>query len=552
VINDPAARASAAPAQSSDGAGEDPFRTQLRDAFADRYHVNELLGRGQCSTTFAAVQADLGRHVALKVLHFDRGTRQELARRVADEVRISQGLADECLLVYSRFERRESVAVIVMPFMPGGSVEALLRGSASTPLARIQEIVRGIATSLDCLHRHGAVHLGLTPTNILFDSRGGPLIADRGVTNMMLEAEGAHGTRSSRARAYAAPEQRRKQKVDGRADQYALAVIAYELLTGHRRLEEDGVQTIQTLAPIEVLPDVPLRAGVPLYVNAALRRALSAGPANRFETTTQFADAFAGRAPDAVPGLPTSRADLRLLRRHRFAGISGALLAIFVIAIIVDPTLKANARAAWSAVSEHVPGSGKRVELSFDPGPAPAPAPNLPRAASAAGAAGASHAASAPQSRAGTRAASSPNPGHTVAEKPSEPTGSDPITIRLGSSSPSGGPTPSLPGGATTVAGGQAALRGTRLWFERVLNGTWFRGLSSSERAYVHVSVDRGATLVTVDGVPRGSTPATISVDPGHHTVAVHGALDYGAATTGVNASAGDTVSVSFHSVGRP
>src|SRR6185312_12395644 len=147
--------------------------------------------------------------------------------------------------------------------------------------------------------------------------------------------------------AYAAPEQRRGKHVDGRADQYSLAVIAYELLTGRRRIGFDSVEGIDTVAPIEVLADTPLRKDLPLYANLALRRALSASPANRFPTSTAFADALAGKVDTDVAGLPTKRADLRLTRRSRIAAGGVAFVGLLALVTALDPRLHAAARDAW-------------------------------------------------------------------------------------------------------------------------------------------------------------------------------------------------------------
>src|SRR6185437_16876677 len=132
------------------------------------------------------------------------------------------------------------------------------------------------------------------------------------------------------------PEQRRGKHADVRADHYSLAVIAYEMFTGRRRVGCEAVEGIDTLAPIEIHADAPLRQDLPLYANLALRRALSASPANRFPTSTAFAEALAGEATDAAIGLPTKRADLRLTRRRRVAAGFGVLVAVLAAITLID------------------------------------------------------------------------------------------------------------------------------------------------------------------------------------------------------------------------
>lgn len=544
----PTARASASP----DGAlRSERLRLQIQNAFADCYRIGQLIGRGQCSATFRATRVDSGDPVALKVLDFDAASDPELVAHVMSECSLPQTLVDTCALVPRRQEQRGSLVVFVMPYMPGGSVGTLLGASAPPPMSRVQEIISGVAISLECLHRQGATHLGLTPENILLDSHGRPSITDVGITSAMLKAPRVHGTRSSRASAYAAPEQRRTQKVDGRADQYALAVIAYELLTGHRRLEEETVQGIYTIAPIEIPTDVPLRPGHPLFINMALRRALSAGPENRFSSVTEFADALAGRARESGQGLPTAHVRFRIDRRRRIARTFGALIMVCALVIIASPSVRVAIRTTWRWGNQSL-GWARPISVSVDP--SAVSAPSAASRASGAGTAPTSNSAvAAPRPRSGGSQSAVPlNKTQTVAEGPSEATASTPVDVRLGSSTPQGAVLPGLPSGSSAASGGMSIWRSTRSWIERKFGPSPAPITSSSATAYIHVSVDRGMTLVSVDGIPRGSAPTNISVEPGHHTVAVTGALAYSDSPAGVNASAGDTVSVSFHGTAGP
>jgi len=540
--------ASASPhAALQDAAIKPSMRTELQSAFEGVYRIGEMIDRGQCSATFLGMAIASKERVALKVLQLDPAIDPALADRVAGQVRASQEIAAECHLVPSRFEQRESFAVIVMPYMPGGSVATLLRNGATPSLSRVNEIVDAVAASLDCAHAHGMVHLGLTPENILFDARERPIVSDFGISNIVLSTDGVHGTRSARAGAYAAPEQRRKQKVDGRADQFALAAIAYELLTGHRRVEKETVQGIGTIEPIEVLPDVPLRSGLPLYVNAALRRALGAGAANRFASVADFADALAGRAQGSIESLPTSRAQLHLRRKRRAAAVVGIVTAFFVITTLVDPRLKTQVRHAWQYVAEHLSGTTRRVEVSTDLASASATAPDVPTRGPTTTRAGN------PGSVAHMTRGEAPTiaPSSNAHESPADSTAGGLTHVQVGSPTSSDKGIGNVPAVTTTLSAGKAALRDARLWITRTFLGGSSTS-SASELAYVRISVNRGTSMVIIDGIPRGSAPLTASVQPGHHTVAVLGTLDYGGSPAGVNASAGDTVGLTFVSVSKP
>lgn len=535
-----------------DRAIPDAARARLETAVAGRYRIEELIGRGQFSSVFRATGIDHAGEVAIKLLDVDVSTAPELVQRLEEERSLCASLHDEGVVAASSLEQHESRAFLVMPFMHGGSLAELMRMRGALPLEEVETTVAEVAATLDRIHARGLTHRGLTPENILFDFSGRACISDIGVTDTLLAACDSQGSRAARARAYAAPELRRAQKVDGRADQYALAMIAYEMLTGGQQLRRQTFERINTPDPIEVLAEIPLCKDVPVHVNSALRRALSAGAANRFATTTQFADALAGHGPAPAPGMPTTRVELFLRQRPRAAKVIGTVVALLALATLATPAFRIDMRAAWRTASVYLARSQPRIEPSVDDGSTLAMSPSAPPSASPTDKSALSTLRDEPHTRhprVGAGDAKSPSPARSVGMDSSGPTSSDPIEVRVAPSS-SATPISNVPGGAETVSEGRVAQRDTRSWLMRLFQGGSSR--VSSPVAYIRVAVDRGAPLVSIDGIPRGIAPLTASVNAGHHTVAVQGSIDYRAPTTGVNAPPRDTVTVSFRSVAAP
>ena len=530
----------------------DADRVRLEGIVGSRYRIEELLGRGQFSSAYRAIRLEPRGEVALKLLDENSSSNPDLLRRLETAVRASGSLGLSGVVAPLAIEQHEKGTVLVMPLLRGGNLATLLHTRGPLPLGEIEKLIHSLAATLDQLQNRHLSHRGLTPENILFDTSSRPYITDHGVTDTLLNTKGIHGSRASRAGAYAAPEQRRSQKVDGRADQFALAVIAYELITGTRRVESELLEGIQTLAPIVVQAGEPIRKDVPLHANAALRRALSANAANRFATSTEFADALAGRGPEPPRGLPTKRAQLLLLRRHRIAGVLGAMTLVFAIATIADPALRAAVRDTWKGLSRRFYLPEARLGLSMDRvGNLPTAAPNSPFRSPLPASDGVTHGDPiAPPSRTGSSKFSGSNANQPIPANPSSPTGSDPVIIRLGSSSTKGGSLPDVPFETKALAGVTAALHGAWARIGQELKG-WVP-TSQTSAAYIQVSVDRGTALVTIDGIPRGVATMTTSVDPGHHTVTVQGSLNYQPSEQGINASRGDTARVNFRGVGKP
>jgi serine/threonine protein kinase len=528
----------------------DSARECLEQAVAGRYRIEERIGRGQFSSVYRASSVSRGGDVAIKLLDADVGSKPELVRRIEDELRASMSLGDVRIVAAATVEQHEGCCFLVMPLMKQGSLAARIRERGALPLSDVERIIGEVAATLHGMHEHGLVHGGLTPENILFDGAGHACIVDAGLTETLLATGSIHGSRASLARRYAAPEQWRAQKVDGRADQYALARIGYEMLTGGQREQQEIVEGVHTLTPIEVFAHVPLRKDVPLRVNAALRRALSANAANRFASVRDFVNALTGRAPDAIQGLPTAYPVLELRARHPVLKVGGALAVVTIIVLAVDPSLRAAALRAGHALIGQLGGNHRQMQLSVDAAPT-APSSNPISA---------SDGSSAKTTR-GTRtgpATLPARPSHSgvpissnaVSTDSSINVSSDPVAVRIENPG-SGGTLSSIDsGGEHGISGATRFLRDGTSWFKRIFSGAFGRG-ENGQSAYIHVAVDKGNAVITIDGLPRGAAPLTVSVSAGHHTISALGELSYGV-DQGVNASGGDTANVLLHAVRRP
>ncbi|HET9729813.1 MAG TPA: protein kinase, partial [Acidimicrobiia bacterium] len=525
-------------------------RERLQTAVGDSYRVGRRIGQGQVSATFRAIRAGKHTEVALKLLDIDGSARPDLVQRLAELAHRIMGLVWDTAVVPVTLEQYGSTVLLAMPFIETGSVATVLAAGERLPVNRILELVSQVAEALDELQDRGLCHRGLTPDNILLGREDKACLTDVGVTDLILAESGAYGARLSKARAYAAPEQRRGKHVDGRADQYSLAVIAYELFTGRQRVGFDSVEGIDTVAPIEVLADAPLRKDLPLYANLALRRALSASPANRFPTSTAFAEALTGVAPTTLAGLPTKRARLELTRRRRVFAAFGTLMVVLGLAVVIDAPFRAGIRDAWRSVAGRFSVPSARVDLNVTPATGaptstPASAPpnrsgaNQPLSSAAPGSASRASRAGAQQpGNGGTPTASTP------ATKPKAP-----VTVHLGPSSSAPTSTDTTRAKGDALASGKGALKGAQSWFSRVMSRI-LPG-NAAPGSYVRVTVDGGTALVAIDGIPRGATPLVASVGAGHHTVTIIGSGSYDATSLGVTASPGDTTLAAFHAAAK-
>jgi serine/threonine-protein kinase len=198
------------------------------------------------------------------------------------------------------FEAGEAngVLFIAMRYVPGGDVGTLVRQLGPLPGARAAAIISAVASALDAAHAAGLVHRDVKPANMLVDARPGRpdhvYLSDFGLTkgswsSTSLTAAGHFmGTLD-----YSAPEQIRGQQVDARTDEYALACVAFVLLTGQppfHRNEAMAVMYAHLSTPPPALTS--LRRELPPEVDEIMRRALAKAPEDRYPSCGEFADAL--------------------------------------------------------------------------------------------------------------------------------------------------------------------------------------------------------------------------------------------------------------------
>jgi serine/threonine-protein kinase len=259
--------------------------TEIRTGqmFADRYRVIRRLGTGGMATVWLAEDERLGREVAVKRLKTDAP--EESLARFRREARLGATLNHPNFVSVFDTIATDEGALIVMEYVPGRSLEELVARGPMNPDEAIS-ILRGAAAALDHAHREGVVHRDIKPANILVRDDGTVKVADLGIARAIdatqITAEGkVIGTLP-----YMAPERMRAAGAGGpESDVYALAAVAYELLSGSPPESEgtgDHVPDRRDLA--EHWP------GAPASALAVIMRGLSPDPERRQLSATRFVE----------------------------------------------------------------------------------------------------------------------------------------------------------------------------------------------------------------------------------------------------------------------
>ena len=286
-----------------------PAMPSLPPTLSSRYRILRELGRGGMATVFLADDLKHRRQVAIKILNPQLSAAIG-AERFLQEIEVTAGLQHPHILPLFDSGEADGVLFYVMQFVEGESLRDRLRREGKFPVADALAIAGDVAAALAAAHGRGVVHRDIKPENILL-SGGEALVADFGIALALVRLDTQRLTATGLSvgtPAYMSPEQiTGAANVDGRSDQYALACVLFEMLTGEPPFTGPTAQAIITQALVAVAPRArSRRSDVPPTTDAAIARALAKDPAERFDSATEFVDACAP-PPAAAPAISTRR-----------------------------------------------------------------------------------------------------------------------------------------------------------------------------------------------------------------------------------------------------
>ncbi|MEO7149737.1 MAG: protein kinase, partial [Rhodanobacteraceae bacterium] len=350
------------------------------------------LGKGGMATVYLAIQASLGRPVAVKIL---QAPTDEAITRFEQEARtIARLQHPHIVAIYEVGRTSDGQLYYSMPYLPNGDLSKLdLRDSP----ARIVAVLRALLGALAHAHQHGIVHRDVKPENVLFDQHGRALLTDFGIAraseSLRVTREGATLGSSG----YMSPEQARGLDIDGRSDLYSLGVVAYELLAGD--LPFRGADALSTAIahieqPVPRLP--PMKRRWQPLIDKALAKALP----DRYQNAQEMAvalDAVEGRhsaAKKTSPRkshLPKSALSAMTPPHRRAARLTGGVLALLFVLVAAASVWRSHAQRQIIAQAPPARTGPAKAATMITPSPSkvamlalPAPSTLMPASASSA------------------------------------------------------------------------------------------------------------------------------------------------------------------------
>jgi len=270
-----------------------------------RYLILGELGRGAMGVVYKAQDPAIGRIIAIKSIRLndltEESERERLRERLFREAQSAGILSHPGIVtIYDIFEEN-GLAYIFMEFVNGPPFDKMLGAEQTADKDTLLSILRQIASALDYAHRKGIIHRDIKPANIMIHEDGSAKVTDFGIAKIASQNMTQTGTIMGTP-TYMSPEQVQGIPVTGQADQFSLAVITYEALTGEKPFAAEYLPTLlykivreEPIAPTLLNPTLDPR------VDGVVRRALAKNPTDRFPTCAEFVEALA-EALNAAPG----------------------------------------------------------------------------------------------------------------------------------------------------------------------------------------------------------------------------------------------------------
>lgn len=306
---------------------------EARPASIGRYEITGELGRGAMGIVYEAKDPLIGRTIAVKTIRANATSRPDeakfLQQQLLKEATAAGQLSHPNIVTIHDVGMEGDVAFIAMEKVEGASLqEVLSSGNRLEPQAVIH-ILQQCAQALDYAHRKGILHRDVKPANIMVQHGDQVKIADFGIAKNTLSPQQTGFGFAMGTPSYMSPEQIRMEPLDGRSDQFSLAVVAYELLVGIKPFAEDTVITL--FSAIREGPRPSAHAFNPqlsVAVDGVLQRALARLPAERYATCEEF---ISGLRATCETGSVTTKAGRR--------GIAVAAAGVFALATLAGGTV---------------------------------------------------------------------------------------------------------------------------------------------------------------------------------------------------------------------
>lgn len=360
--------------------------TGLERDYLGRYEILGAIGAGGMGEVYRARDSQLGRMVAVKVIHTDVAGHRGIVARFEREARTIAQLSHPNILDIHDFGEDDGVAYAVTELLQGKDLRQRL-GSGKLPLSTSLKIGGEVASGLAAAHGKGIIHRDIKPENVFVTSTGQVKILDFGIAGLRgaapdeppdPNAQTATLTESGKVlgtAGYLSPEQARGEKSDARSDIFSLGCLLYEMLTGERAfLAESNQETMLAVLNRDPPPMTEFNPLIPSALETVVRRCLEKQPGERFESARDVAFALqATSTTDRTSPVDADTESRRAKRRRIGAGLAVAVALLLATVAAVQLGLRGPPRSRMRSTYRFSDSPPSVTILSFRRSPMGSP-----------------------------------------------------------------------------------------------------------------------------------------------------------------------------------
>ncbi len=258
--------------------------------YSGRYELTHLIARGGMAQVYRAMDRQLDRPVALKVLFPELSVDRTFVERFRREAQAAANLSHPNIVPVFDWGEDDGSYFIVMEYVEGRPLSAVLRDPQRLPPIQIATIGAGVAAALAFAHRHGVVHRDVKPGNVLITPEGDVKVTDFGIARAVNTEESLTQTGAVMGTAaYFSPEQAEGKGVDARSDIYSLGVVLYEMAVGRPPFTGDSPVAVASkhVRDTPVLPR-EINPAVPVALEAVVMKAMAKNPDDRYGSAEEL------------------------------------------------------------------------------------------------------------------------------------------------------------------------------------------------------------------------------------------------------------------------
>ena len=294
------------PETSSSGTLSSNPETLVRDAMAPEYQIEKELGRGGMAIVYKAVQDNLGRDVALKVLPQGMTHDRKMLERFHREAQSAAQLNHPHIVTIFDEGEINGVHFMAMEYLEGRDLHAIVQEKGPVPPQQAVSLIAPMAEALGYAHKQGTVHRDVKSSNVMVTDVGRPVLMDFGIAYAGSDARLTQTGTVLGTPEYMSPEQARGNDVDARGDLYSLGVVLYEAITG--KLPHTGGHPMSVVYKVlheSYTPPRQIDDNIPGWLEQVVAKLLKKDPDERYQSGEAAAEALRSKDPGEPVEVPS-------------------------------------------------------------------------------------------------------------------------------------------------------------------------------------------------------------------------------------------------------